>query len=60
MPRPRKGTEEVFFDTFSSWPEDDRAAALKVIEAIHRALTVAARRNGKEPEQQPLEDADAE
>ena len=43
MARPRKGTEEVFFDTFADWPADDQAAALRVLEQIHRQT----KRNGK-------------
>lgn len=49
MPRPRKGTEEVFYDTFSDWPEDDRAAALRVLEAIHRTLCRQSRRVNDKP-----------
>jgi hypothetical protein len=52
MARPRKGTEEVWFDTFSEWPEDDRAAALKVLTHLHRALN---RQRGGRPEQQEPE-----
>jgi hypothetical protein len=41
MPRPRKGTEEVWYDTFAGWPEEDREAALKVLTHLHRALSRA-------------------
>jgi hypothetical protein len=47
MARPRRGTEEVFYDTFSDWDEADRAAALKVLETLHRALSRDAKRSGK-------------
>lgn len=36
MARPRKGTEAVFFDTFADWSAEDQAAALRVLEALHR------------------------
>jgi hypothetical protein len=36
MARPRRTTEEEFYDIFSSWPIDDQAMALRVMEQIHR------------------------
>ncbi len=58
MPRPRKGTEEVWYDTFAQWPEADRAVALKVLEQLHRALAREARRKpaDKSAESLPLEE----
>ena len=46
MARPRKGTEEVFYDTFADWDAEDQRAALKVLEQIHRMTTRAAKRGG--------------
>lgn len=50
MARPRKGTEETFFDTFADWELADQAAALKVMEALHRQKLREERRNGTEAE----------
>lgn len=36
MSRPRRGTEAVFYDTFADWSVEDQAAALRVLEALHR------------------------
>ncbi len=47
MPRPRKGTEEVFYDTFADFDLIDQAAALKVMQAIHRLAIRDAGRKGK-------------
>jgi hypothetical protein len=44
MPRPRKGTEQVFYDTFADWPIEDQAAALKVLNELHRQRQREARR----------------
>ena len=41
--RPRRGTEQVFFDTFADWTAADQAAALKVLEALHRQTERAER-----------------
>lgn len=38
MAKPRKVTADTFYDVFSSWPADDRAIALKVLEQTHRQL----------------------
>lgn len=54
MARPRKGTEEVWYDTFAEWSEEDRAAALKVLEHLHRALTRAKKTDKTEPDQPSL------
>lgn len=48
MSRPRKGTEQTWYDTFMEWSADDQAAALKVLEALHRQSVRMAKRNGKE------------
>ena len=48
MARPRKGTEEVWYDTFMEWSAEDQAAALKVLEALHRQSAKMAKRSGKE------------
>lgn len=53
MPRPRKGTAEVFYDTFSDFPLEDQAAALKILEQVHRlAKRDVARKNGTAPDAQ--------
>ena len=36
MARPRRTTEEEFYDVFAGWPADDQAIALRVMEQIHR------------------------
>lgn len=36
MSKPRRGTEAVFYDTFADWSVEDQAAALRVLEALHR------------------------
>lgn len=46
MPRPRRGTEQVFFDTFADWPLQDQASALKVLNELHRQKR---REQGTEP-----------
>lgn len=45
MPRPRRGTEEVFYDTFADWTAADQASALKVLEALHRQKVREERRS---------------
>jgi len=49
MARPRRGTEETFYDTFADWEPEDQAAALKVLEALHRQKVRESRRRGGEP-----------
>lgn len=44
MSKPRRGTEQVFYDTFADWPAEDQAAALKVLEALHRQTERQTRR----------------
>jgi hypothetical protein len=34
MPRPRKSTEESFYDVFSSWPLSEQKIALRVMERL--------------------------
>jgi hypothetical protein len=36
LARPKRSTEEEFYDVFSAWPTDDQAIALRVMEQIHR------------------------
>ncbi len=36
MPRPRKSTEREFYDIFWEWPLADQAAAIRVMEELHR------------------------
>ncbi len=46
MARPRRTTEEEWYDVFSGWDAEDQAVALRVLEQIHRI----AKRNGKKAE----------
>ena len=43
MARPRRTTEEEWYDVFSRWDVDDQAVAIRVLEQIHR---IAKRTNG--------------
>lgn len=52
MARPRRSTEEEFYDIFASWPTDDQAIALRVMEQIHRIAKRAAKKS--ETEEAPL------
>ncbi len=36
MARPRRTTEEEWYDIFSTWDTEDQAVALRVLEQIHR------------------------
>lgn len=49
MARPRKTTEETWYDCFADWEYADQAAALKVLEALHRQK----RRNDRNIETAP-------
>lgn len=55
MGRPRKGTEDTFYDTFAEWAPDDRAVALKVLEQTHRQLLKVENKTSKPTEQSRLE-----
>ena len=48
MARPRKTTEETWYDTFSSWELEDQAIALKVLDQIHRIAEREKRKRGPE------------
>lgn len=43
--KPRRGTQEVFFDTFSEWDSADQARALDVLQALHRQTERTERRD---------------
>jgi len=60
MGRPRKGTEETFYDTFAEWDAADQAVALRVLEQLHRQRQREAKRNGTGPSgpQLKLEESD--
>jgi len=45
MPRPRRSTAEAFYDVFADFPLEDQAAALKILEQVHRL----AKRDAKKP-----------
>jgi hypothetical protein len=36
MPKPNRQSVEYWFDTFSDMPLEDQAAALKILEQVHR------------------------
>ncbi len=36
MARPRRTTEEEWYDVFGLWDAEDQAVALRVLEQIHR------------------------
>jgi hypothetical protein len=36
MSRPRRGTEQVWYDLFMDWDLTDQAVALKMLEELHR------------------------
>lgn len=36
MPRPRRATAEAFYDVFADFTIEDQAAALKILEQVHR------------------------
>ncbi len=36
MARPRRNTAEAFYDVFADMPLEDQAAALKILEQVHR------------------------
>jgi hypothetical protein len=36
MPRPRRATAEAFYDVFADFSIEDQAAALKILEQVHR------------------------
>lgn len=61
MARPRlyKTVEDNWYDCFANWSEADRAAALKVLTALHGVLSREARRKA-EPAAEPslLDDED--
>lgn len=52
MARPRRATIEVWYDIFSDMPIDDQAAALKILEQVHRLAVREAKRSST---QQPAE-----
>lgn len=36
MSRPRRGTQQVWYDTFMDWDLEDQQAALRMLEELHR------------------------
>ncbi len=36
MARPNRKSQEFWFDTFADFPLDEQAAALKILEQVHR------------------------
>jgi hypothetical protein len=47
MPKPRKGTSEVFYDTFADFPVEEQAIALRIMTEIHRQAVKAQKRNSQ-------------
>lgn len=66
LARPRRNTAEAFYDVFADMPLEDQAAALKILEQVHRLAlrekkptrAPAAQADGKPGGQLPL-DSDA-
>ena len=54
MAKPRRSTSEAFYDVFADMPLDDQAAALRILEQVHRLAK--REKNGKpaEPAQSSL------
>lgn len=55
MSKPRRGTAEVFYDTFADWDVADQAQSLKVLEGIHRQANRNAMKALKPKENKPDE-----
>ena len=51
--RAKVDLEKEFYDVFSSWPKEDRAAAIKVLTALHPRLPDNPKKKA-EPEQAEL------
>lgn len=51
MGRPRKPTEEVWFDQFTDMSAEEQSAAIKILEALHRQKLRTKRANGKPGEE---------
>jgi hypothetical protein len=50
MARPRRSTGEAFYDVFADFTVEDQAAALRILEQIHRlAVREAAKRKSPAP-----------
>lgn len=54
MARPRRTTEEEWFDVFATWDADDQAVALRVLEQIHRIAKRSKPAKVAQPEQPSL------
>jgi hypothetical protein len=50
MARPRRATSDAFYDVFADMPLSDQAAALRILEQVHR---LAVREAGK-PERRKI------
>lgn len=44
MSRPRRSTAEAFYDVFADFTIEDQAAALKILEQVHRLAIREAKR----------------
>ena len=59
MSRPRRSTAEAFYDVFADFAIEDQAAALKILEQVHRlAIREAKRLPAKIDVHLPLADGD--
>ena len=52
MARPRRTTEEEWYDIFSGWDIEDQAVALRVLEQINRQMKRG--RIGEKAQQEPM------
>jgi hypothetical protein len=52
LAKPRRTTSEAFYDVFADMPLEDQAAALKILEQVHRL----AQREKKPQQQAPAAD----
>lgn len=54
MAKPTRKTAESFFDVFADMPVEDQAAALKILEQVHR-LAQRERKPGPPPAQEKIQ-----
>lgn len=54
MPRPNRKSQEFWFDTFADFPIGEQAAALKILEQVHRLAVRETKRNStQQPAAEP-------
>ena len=59
MARPNRNSKEGWFDLFADFPIDEQAAALRILEQVHRLAVRESKRNSKQPEQHFILEPDA-